>query len=75
MDWLGNDHVGTPTDTHATIIIVLSVWPVPKVYKTHGRSLASVELLRTKRMGVQRSTTEIRELELGVQKMHNKVRE
>jgi hypothetical protein len=37
--------------------------------------LAAVEFRRTKRMGIQRSTTEIRELELGVLKLYNNVRE
>jgi hypothetical protein len=49
-----------------------------KVYKRYGKSLGVVEFWRTKEWGysgVQRSTTETRELELGVQKLYNKVRE
>jgi hypothetical protein len=48
---------------------------MPKIYKGHGKSLGAVEFRRTKRMGIQQSTTETTELELGVQKLYNKVQE
>jgi hypothetical protein len=50
---------------HADIIeTVFSAWSVPKIYKRHGKSLGANKFWRSKRMEVQRSITEIRELEL-----------
>jgi hypothetical protein len=37
---------------------VFSAWSVPKVYKRYGTSLVAVEFRRTKRIRIQRSTTE-----------------
>jgi hypothetical protein len=68
MDWLGSDHMGTPTDTHTTIgEAVFSVLHGPcQKFIRHGKLLVAVEFLSFKRTVVWPEVVVEEELEVSL---------
>jgi hypothetical protein len=68
VDWLGSDHVETPTDTHNNrgSSVFCAPWSVWKVYKRHGKSLVAVEFQSSKGTVVWPEVIVEGELEVGL---------